>query len=93
MITPYNILRHELIGLSARIVSASHEGYKCAGEIVDETKDTIKIKTDAGVKTLPKDCITLEVALPQGEVVRIDGKLLVSRPEERIKKKYRIKFV
>ncbi|MFZ2455305.1 MAG: ribonuclease P protein component 1 [Candidatus Altiarchaeia archaeon] len=93
MITPYNILRHELTGLPARIVSASHEGYKCEGELVDETKDTIKIKTDAGVKTLPKDCITLEVSLPQGEVVRIDGKLLVSRPEERIKKKYRIKFV
>jgi ribonuclease P protein subunit POP4 len=93
MITPYNILRHELTGLPARIVSASHEGYKCAGVVVDETKDTIKIKTDAGVKTLPKDCITLEVSLPQGEVVLIDGKLLVARPEERIKKKYRIKFV
>ena len=93
MITPYNILRHELIGLPVRIVSASHEGYKCAGVVVDETKDTIKIKTDAGIKTLPKDCIILEVSLPQEEVVQIDGKLLVSRPEERIKKKYRIKFV
>lgn len=93
MITPYNILRHELIGLPVRIVSASHEGYKCTGLVVDETKDTIKIKTDAGIKTLPKDCITLETLLPQGDVVQIDGKLLVSRPEERIKKKYRIKFV
>jgi ribonuclease P protein subunit POP4 len=93
MITPYNILRHELIGLPVRIVSASHEGYKCEGELIDETRDTIKIKTDAGVKTLPKDCITLELSLPQGEVMQIDGKLLVSRPEERIKKKYRIKFV
>jgi ribonuclease P protein subunit POP4 len=93
MITPYNILRHEFTGLPACVVSASHEGYKCAGEIVDETRDTIKIKTGAGEKTLPKDCIILEVTLPQGEVVRIDGKLLVSRPEDRIKKKYRIKFV
>jgi len=93
MITPYNILRHELIGLPVCIVSASHKGYKCAGEIVDETKDTIKIKTNAGIKTFPKDCITLEVSLPQGAVVKIDGILLVSRPEERIKKKYRIKFV
>jgi ribonuclease P protein subunit POP4 len=93
MITPYNILRHELIGLPVRIVSASHEGYKCVGIMIDETRDTIKIKTDAGIKILPKDCITLEATLPKGEVVRIDGKLLVSRPEERIKKKYRIKFV
>ena len=93
MITPYNILRHEFTGLPARIISATHEGYKCAGVLVDETRDTIKIKTDAGIKTLPKDCITLEVTLPQGEIVRIEGKLLLSRPEDRIKKKYRIKFV
>lgn len=93
MITPYNILRHELIGLPVRVVSASHDGYKCSGMVVDETRDTIKIKTDAGLKTLPKACITLEATLPRGEVVRIDGKLLVSRPEDRIKKKIRIKFV
>ncbi len=93
MINPYNILRHEFIGLPVRITSATHEGYKCAGTVADETRDTITIKTDAGIKTLPKDCITLEVNLPQGEIVQIKGKLLLSRPEDRIKKKYQIKFV
>jgi ribonuclease P protein subunit POP4 len=93
MINPYNILRHEFTGLPVRITSATHEGYKCAGIVADETRDTIKIKTEAGIKTLPKDSITLEVTLPQGEIVQINGALLLSRPEERIKKKYRIKFV
>jgi len=87
MITPYNILRHELIGLPVRVASTTPAGYKCAGILVDETRNTVKIKTDAGIKTFPKDSISIEATLPGGEVVRIDGKLLVSRPEERIKKR------
>ena len=93
MITPYNILRHELVGLSVKIVDATHEGYKCEGKIVNETRNTIDIKTSKGIKRFPKDCITLEVKLPKNAIVRIDGKLLVARSEDRIKKKYRIKFV
>ncbi|HEX55229.1 MAG: ribonuclease P protein subunit [Candidatus Altiarchaeales archaeon] len=93
MITPYNILRHELIGLEARVVDATHPGYKCRGKIVNETRNTIDIETKSGRKRLPKDCIVLELKLPLDSIVRIDGKLLVGRPENRIKKKYRIKFV
>lgn len=94
MITPYNILRHELIGLEARVVEATHPGYKCEGEIMDETRNTLKIKTShRKIKKLPKDCITLELKLPQEAKVKVDGNLLLARPEDRIKKKYRIKFV
>jgi ribonuclease P protein subunit POP4 len=94
MITPYTILRHELIGLEAKVVEATHLGYKCEGRIVDETRNTLKIKTKEGeVKILPKNCITLELKLPQEVKVKVDGNLLLARPEDRIKKKYRIKFV
>ncbi len=93
MITPYNILRHELTGLSVRVVNATHKGYKCEGKIVAETRNTIDVEQKGSVKTLPKDCIVLELDLPDKYVVRVDGKLLVSRPEDRIRKKYRIKFV
>lgn len=93
MITPYNILRHELIGLRARVVNSTHKGYECGGRIVGETRNTIEIEQKGKVKTLPKDCIVLELDLPDGCVVRVDGKLLIARPEDRIKKKYRIKFV
>lgn len=93
MITPYNILRHELISLNIRVVDATHPGYKLNGKIIGETRNTLKIKSKGDVKILPKNCVTLELKLPDGEVVRLDGNLLVSRPGDRIKKKYRIKFV
>ncbi|MEA3254399.1 MAG: ribonuclease P protein component 1 [Candidatus Altiarchaeota archaeon] len=93
MITPYNILRHELIGLRVKVVDATHPGYRCGGEIIGETRNTLKVESKGGVKTLPKDCITLELELPDKGMVRINGNLLVSRPEERIKRKYRIRFV
>lgn len=93
MITPQNILRHEIIGLKAEVVQATHPEYKCNGSITDETRNTITIETKNGKKILPKNCIFLKIKLPDGAVVKIDGKLLVARPEDRIKKKFRIKFV
>jgi ribonuclease P protein subunit POP4 len=92
MITPYNILRHELTGLQTEVVEATHPGYKCRGVIVAETKNTIKVKMQDGVKTVPKRCVTFDVRLPGGETVRIDGRLMTARPEDRIKKKHRIRF-
>jgi len=89
MITPYNILRHELVGLSAK----AQMGKKTVeGEIVDETEKTIKIKTQGGVETLVKDSSRLELLLPGGARVEVDGRILVCRPEDRIKKKHRIRF-
>ena len=92
MITPYNFLRHEVVGLKAKVVEATDDGYKISGTINDETRNTLKIKTEKGDKIVPKDCIIIDFTLPKGVVVRVDGKLLIARPEERIKKKYRLKF-
>jgi len=82
-----------LIGLSADIKDASHPGYRVSGIIVDETKNTIQIETKAlKKKILPKNCVVLNLVLDDESIVSIDGKLLLGRPEERIKKKYKIKF-
>ena len=93
MITPYNLLRHELVGLEAKIVESNHKGYTgIAGRIVDETKNTFVIEDSGKEKTIPKNCVILEIKLPDNAIVTIDGNLLSGRPEERIKKKFRIKF-
>jgi len=89
MITPFNVLRHELIGLIAR---TEKNGEAITGEVVSETAKTIKIKTPNGVKTIIKNSATLEFELPDKTVVEIRGDLLIGRPEDRIKKKHRIKF-
>ncbi len=85
-ITPRNILRHELIGLFVEIVEAKNKtqlGMK--GLVVNETKNTLWIETEKGVKkVLKKDCKFM-FTLPSGKKVVVEGKLLAKRPEERIK--------
>jgi ribonuclease P protein subunit POP4 len=39
--------------------------------------------------TVPKGIAVFHFRTPQGELVEIDGRALVARPEERIKKKFR----
>ena len=92
MITPYNLLRHEFTGLKVRVVGATHEGYRVEGAVSDETRNTITIKKEAGEVKLPKKDVTLEFTLPEGAVVRVEGRLLVARPEDRVKKRHKIRF-
>ena len=89
MISPYNILRHELVGLEAK----ARTGKKTVEGVVDaETGKTITIKTQKGVEKAVKDSSTLEFRLPGDAVVEVEGTLLAGRPEDRIKKKHRIRF-
>lgn len=92
MITPYNILHHELVGLTVEVAEATHAGYAYNGMLVDETSKTLTIKTGNRERVIPKDCVTLDIVLPDGPVVRVDGKLLMGGSADRIKKRYRIIF-
>ncbi len=91
MITPQNIFRHEFIGLQVKVTDSSHIGFKgIKGKIVDETKNTIKIVDDEdNEKIIPKKVVTLHLNLPDGSKIEIDGKIIVARPEDRIKKRFR----
>jgi len=89
MITPENLVRHELIGLHVRIIKAKNSqivGIK--GRVVDESRNTLTFEVKGKEKVFPKDECIFEFRLPSGVRVRVDGKLLVSRPENRIKKKF-----
>jgi ribonuclease P protein subunit POP4 len=90
MITPKNLVRHELIGLDARVVESTNPSQLgLSGRVVDETRNILSIETRDGVRNLPKDSCTFSFHIPSGEWVRVDGKLLVARPEDRVKKKHR----
>ena len=93
VITPYNILRHELMGLRARVVDSTDPGYKLEGLIVGESRDMLEFEQKDKIKKVPKDAVVLELDLLGDCKMRISGKLLAGRPVDRIKKKHRIKFV
>ncbi|AEH23855.1 ribonuclease P protein component 1 [Pyrococcus yayanosii CH1] len=87
--TRRNIIWHELIGLKARIVKATHPGYLgIEGYVIDETRNTLVI---AGKKiwVVPKDVVEIEFELEDGAKIKIPGRELVGRPEMRLKKRWR----
>ena len=80
------ILADELIGLEVEVADStdpSKIGIK--GRVVDETMKTLVVETERGRKVLPKaECKFIFDY--RGKRVEVDGKLLVARPEDRIKK-------
>jgi len=92
-ITPYNILRHEVIGLRAIVAESKSPGLTgLTGEIVDETAKTFTLKGREGLKKVPKEGTTLSIHTDSGDELLVNGSLFLGRPEERIKKKVRIAF-
>ncbi len=97
-----DILRHEFVGLHVDVAwSSNPDAVGLSGRVVDETRNMLVIRTDAGTgdkdaggraaagktKSLPKKDCSFIFMLPGGERVKVDGGLLVARPEDRIKKK------
>lgn len=88
-INEFNLVRHELIGLKVEIVKCTNkQNIGLKGIVIDETYNIIKIETKDGKKSIPKNITVFKFTLPNGKNVKVDGKLLVSRPEDRIKKKF-----
>lgn len=88
MITPENLVMHELIGLSVKIIRSTNPvNTGIEGRVIDETRNTIIIETKNGKKSFVKEQCTFSFLLPSGERINVDGRILVARPEDRIKKK------
>jgi ribonuclease P protein subunit POP4 len=83
MINSENIFYHELIGLELKVINSSNKSLiGLSGIVIDETKKTLKIETSTkGEK--------FHIILPDKSKVEIDGKILLNRPEDRIKKRYK----
>ena len=88
-VTP-DIVKQELIGLNAKVIRSSHPGYVgIEGKVVDETRNTILILHKNRKKIIIKNTTFFNFIMPDGTIVEIDGKTIVGRPEDRIKKQVR----
>lgn len=100
-ITPENVVRHELIGLRAKVACSTDPSLRgVSGRVVDESYNMLvmECRLKAGkkakeaaktrTKSVSKRDSVFIFALPNRVKVKIEGRLLVGRPEDRIKKKF-----
>jgi ribonuclease P protein subunit POP4 len=88
-VTP-DIIRCEFIGTEAGVSKSSHNGYVgISGRIVDETRNTFTVAYHGERKSVAKGSSTFRFRFPDGTVVEIEGRILVGRPEDRVKKRVR----
>lgn len=84
------ILQHEFIGLNANVVRSVHPNYVgIRGRVLDETRNTLVILHKNKKTMVIKNVAVFHFTMPDGTVVEIDGKTIVGRPENRIKKRVR----
>ncbi|MCD6445631.1 ribonuclease P protein component 1 [Candidatus Bathyarchaeota archaeon] len=85
-----NIVRYEFIGTEAKIVKSKNPSYiGISGKILDETKNTFTILHEGKRKKIVKDIAVFHFKFEDGTIVEVDGKILVGRPEDRLKKRLR----
>jgi len=90
-VTARSIVWHELIGLKAKIIRASHpELVGIEGHIIDETRNTLTMVGDTAEKlwVIPKSVVEIEFEIDDKKI-RIHGRDLIGRPEMRLKKRWR----
>ena len=71
------VIKKEFIGKEAKI---TYSNITFKGIVVDETKNTLTIKTEKGKKSVIKQNSIIEI-----ENKKINGKQITKRPEDRIK--------
>jgi ribonuclease P protein subunit POP4 len=85
-VTP-DIVRGEFIGAEGKITESRHaDCVGISGEVINETKNTFTILHAGKAKGVMKDSAVFRFKFSDGTIVEIDGKLLMGRPEDRLKK-------
>lgn len=86
-ITP-DVIRYEFIGTEAKIAqSKNRDCIGIHGKIIDETRNTFTILHHEKRKKILKDSSVFQFKFSDGTILEIEGKLLVGRPEDRLKKR------
>jgi ribonuclease P protein subunit POP4 len=99
-LSPHNIIHHELIGIDTKVVDSTNSSLiGTEGRIVDETKNILTVETDVQEKKIPKSCSSFVFIIPSFDgkrylplKIKVDGRLLLSQPENRIQTKFKKKF-
>ena len=88
-VTP-SIVQHEFIGLETKVIKSSNlHVVGITGRVVDETRNTLTILHNGERKVVIKDTAVFDFVMPDGTVVELDGKVIMGRPEDRVKKRPR----
>ena len=83
-----SVVQYEFIGLDTTVVKSSNpDVVGLSGKVVDETRNTLTILQDNTEKVIVKDTSVFEFVLPDKTVVEIDGKVIMGRPEDRLKRR------
>ena len=88
-VTP-DIIRCELIGAEAQVAKSTHADYVgLSGKIIDETRNTLTLLREGTKRMIMKDSTIFHFKFYDGTIVEVDGRLIVGRPEDRLKKRVR----
>jgi ribonuclease P protein subunit POP4 len=85
MITPKNLLSHELVGLHATILASPQTSIiGMSGTIIYETRNMLTVRTKNGIKRISKRSVNRMRLLLPFNACFIRGQSLIGRPEDRI---------
>ena len=88
-VTP-SIVQREFIGLETLVVNSSNPAMVgISGRVINETRNTFTIKQGNKMKVIAKDTSIFDFILTDGTIVEIEGKVIMGRPESRLKKRPR----
>ena len=84
MINTENIIQQEFIGLETKIVDSSNvQLIGLNGTITNETKSMLTLKTQKGLKQIPKNHSVWSFNIDNQEI-KLNGSKIQKRPQERI---------
>ena len=87
MITQNNILVHEMIGLHTKVLKSTNSQINgISGKIIDETKNMFILKTENGLRNIPKNHNKWFFSINEQKII-LDGKLLAKRSQDRLVRK------
>jgi ribonuclease P protein subunit POP4 len=85
-VTP-DIIRYEFIGTEGKVSKSLHQDYVgVGGKVIRETRNTFTFQSVGKAKSVIKESAVFNFKFDDGTIVEIDGKLLVGRSEDRLKK-------